>query len=284
MPEKIAITGANGFIGEALVKALHTKGYDVLALVHHLPAQMIKGVTYHLYELGEKTDASLFEGVEVLVHGAFQMNPVIIEGEDINIRAARMLRSFSIPVKVFISSLSAASPVIPSYYAQTKREIETIFANELVIRPGLVLGKGGMFKRIEDHLTKSRWVPLIEGGRQPIQTILIDDLITTLLTLVENRKRGVYDLAYPQSIAYRDLVKRIAEHAGAKVRFLSTPYFLLRGMVAISKWLGVTTISNDNLLGLYHSRTINTHPLFQEMGEKWVDAEKAIRDGILPTG
>jgi len=38
MPKTIAITGANGFIGNAFVKALVEKNYQVKALVRALPA------------------------------------------------------------------------------------------------------------------------------------------------------------------------------------------------------------------------------------------------------
>lgn len=277
MGKKIAITGANGFIGEALVKAMHLKGFEVLALVHHEPVQRVVGVEYHIYKLEEEIKPPLFTGVSILIHGAFQLYPLLVEGHDSNIRAAQFLKTLNIPSYIFLSSLSAAAPVIPSYYARTKSAMEFIFKNDLIIRPGLVLGGGGLFGKIAGQLEKSKWVPLIDGGKQPIQTIFIDDLVAAILFLIEKEKRGIYNLAHPEPISYRNLVQLIADRSGSRVLFLPLPFFLLKGILVIRNMIRPSLFTPDNLTGFLYSRIIATSPLFQEMGANWLDTTKSLQ-------
>jgi len=91
MHKTIAITGAGGFIGKALVQALHQQGYVVKALVHTMPAQQITGVSYHQYEMNEVPGSIIFKDVNVVIHLAFQFHPVKNQEQDTNIFAATEL-------------------------------------------------------------------------------------------------------------------------------------------------------------------------------------------------
>jgi nucleoside-diphosphate-sugar epimerase len=85
MPRTIAITGANGFIGKAFVKALVEKNYQIKALVRTIPSCKSEGVSYYLYSLEDDLDKKLFEDVDIFIHLAFQFEKQERNGMDVNI-------------------------------------------------------------------------------------------------------------------------------------------------------------------------------------------------------
>jgi nucleoside-diphosphate-sugar epimerase len=173
MPKTIAITGANGFLGKAFVKALVEKNYHVKALVRKIPIDKFECVSYHLYRLEDDLDKTLFEDVDICIHLAFQFEKQVRNGIDVNIFAIENLKKLNLTQYVFVSSFAAASPVTDSYYGKSKLAVEVFFKDELIIRPALVLGNGGLFGRLQTQLKKTKYVPLLNGGKQIIQTILL---------------------------------------------------------------------------------------------------------------
>ena len=119
MPKTIAITGANGFIGVALVKALHNDGCRIKAFVHHLPLVKQPGVEYHQYDLCVLPDKELFKDVDILIHLAFHFKQPSKDQPDININAALFLKSLNLSRYILVSSFSASANAL-SYYGRCK--------------------------------------------------------------------------------------------------------------------------------------------------------------------
>jgi len=277
MGKLIAITGANGFIGKALVKALHHKGHRIKALVHHQPSDKIDGVEYIHYSLEELPSTDIFAGVDVLVHLAFQFKQMMVNGEDVNIRAVKALKAFNMPQYVFMSSFAAAEPVTPSYYGLCKLDAENLFKNDLIIRPGLVLGNAGLFGRMKMQLENSKFVPLLKGGNQVIQTIFIDDLITATIALLEQHATGIYPLAYPDQITYKDLLQQISKQINKPISFIPIPVALMKIMITFLQLLPKPPFNKDNLQGLLASKYVDTTKEYQQMNSTWLSPIEAIK-------
>src|SRR5690242_6264516 len=126
MNKTIAITGANGCIGSALVKALQAKGYEIIAFVHHIPSVQIQGVAYHLYDLSVKPDDAIFKKADVLIHLAFNFKKPTADEIDSNISAAIALKNLGLKKYIFISSFSASADAL-SYYGTCKYKLESYF-------------------------------------------------------------------------------------------------------------------------------------------------------------
>jgi nucleoside-diphosphate-sugar epimerase len=205
MSKTIAITGANGFIGTGLCQYLNSVGYKVLALVHHMPKNKIAGIQYHYYDLGEQPNTTLFKDVDTLIHLAFSFTRPKKTEPDINIIAAKNLLYLHLKQYIFISSFSASQDAV-SYYGQCKHELETVFAGHTIIRPGLVAGDGGLFSRLRAQIKNNPFVPLIAGGKQPMQLVVLPDLITAIGKVVANETAGVFNLAHPAAITYKQMI------------------------------------------------------------------------------
>lgn len=277
MSEIIAITGADGFIGKALVKCLSQYGYRVKALVHHWPVETIKGVEYILYDLCLPINTDIFKEVSVLIHLAFQFKPISVTGTDVNILAAQQLKALQLPMYIFVSSFAAIPPVTQSYYGKTKAAIESIFAEDIIIRPALVLGNGGLYKRIKIQLGKSPFVPLLNGGNQIMQTIFIDDLVNSMVQLMRYNALGVHHLAHPHKTTYKTLINAMATQTGKPVYFVPVPVFILKWFFKLLSFFNNASFSIDNLEGLLASKYVDTAAEQKSNDWQWLNMEAAIK-------
>src|SRR5215831_17467091 len=167
----VIITGAAGFIGSHLVTHFVTQRWKIIAFVRTVPERTLPTVQYVKYDLNDSVEERVFSGADFLVHCAY------IEGNiDGNIHGVRRLlaasRRHTLKRNIFISSISAHEAAL-SQYGKQKFLCEKLFdsAVDTIVRPALVLGHGGLFQRMSEYLQKGRRIPLIDGGRQPMQTV-----------------------------------------------------------------------------------------------------------------
>ncbi len=259
MNKTVAITGANGFIGTELVRQLHATGHQVIALVHRMPEHQITGVAYHRYDLKDKPDSHVFANVDTLIHLAFSFTRPQKWEPDINLMAAKALLNLNLKNYIFVSSFSAAANAT-AYYGKCKHELETLFADHTIIRPGLVAGNGGLFSRLRIQIKNNPLVPLLAGGRQPMQLIAVSDLIIGLEKLIGNPIRGIFNLAHPKAITYKQMMVLASSSGNKKPKFIPVPIVLMRMAIRLARLLGKRDISEDNLDGLLNAHVVNTVP------------------------
>src|ERR1035438_7026668 len=135
---RVAITGANGYIGSNVVSRLERDGDTVIRLVRNAGGD--PGAVR--YSLGETLPASSLGALEALVHCAYDfMQPTPEASVAINVEGTRNLfRSASgagVRRIVFISSMSAFASC-RSAYGRTKLAIEEVAAEfgAVIVRPG----------------------------------------------------------------------------------------------------------------------------------------------------
>jgi nucleoside-diphosphate-sugar epimerase len=255
----IAVTGATGLIGHALCEWLASRGWMVRALARRVPPRPWPiGVSFFRCNLPGYVDTVALDGCDAVIHAAYATRATSRkEAQDVNEEGTRRIvelsRAAGVERLLFISSMSAHDQA-RSYYGASKRKLEGLFdpARDLVIRPGLVLGSaGGLFGSMENVLRSSRIVPLIGGGRQPLQTIHIDDLCEGISSALDLRVTGRVTLAEPKAISMQSFLRLLAERVGRRPIFVRVPatpvLWAARGLEAI----GIAgPLSSENILGL----------------------------------
>ncbi len=240
------ITGASGFIGTHLVNELLNRHWEIKVITHkHAPA-----VQDHLEAVpGDLADTPSLKkslaGTDVLFHLASALGSSLIpEAEFQTINAAgteSVLRAAAESgVKTIIHFSSAGvlghvaenRPVDESYptnpldaYDRSKLEGEKIALgygrrglDVRVIRPGWVYGPGDRrtFKIIK--AVARRRALLISSGRPLQSPVFIDDLVEgTLQCLERGRKAEVYNLAGPETLSVKQMLRTIARTAGTSL-------------------------------------------------------------------
>lgn len=252
----VAITGANGMVGRLLTEHFLGLGWWVHALQRCPLDAPRAGLEHFAYALPEAPAPAALAGVEVVVHGAVQLfGPKHRDADALNLDGARRLlascRAAAVPV-IFLSSLAAHADAL-SHYGRSKFAIEAEMdtERELTLRLGLVLARGGLFDAMARIIRKLPVVPVLGGGRQPLQTVFGPDLCRAVEIAIRDRITGALTVATPEPDRMIDLYRAIA--AASKVRrvYLPVPVWSAKAAVSVASLLGdFVEVSNESLLSL----------------------------------
>ncbi|MCW1148826.1 NAD-dependent epimerase/dehydratase family protein [Flavobacterium lacisediminis] len=259
----VIITGANGFIGSALVDYFCNKGMHVKAFVRRLPTLPKERVEYCLYSLEKTPNEVYFESVDYFIHCAFVKHDVDKNSDAINLKGTSLLlklcRKHNVKM-VFISSFSAHSEAM-SHYGKNKFECEKIFnlSTDVVIKPGLVLGDCGFASEVISFVKKSNVIPLIGGGKQPLQTLHINDLCLAIDVIMENAYCGLFSIAETHVLTMKSFYKEIGAILNKKIFFIPVPFSIVFWITRSFELLKLKLpISSESLLGLKYLISIDT--------------------------
>jgi nucleoside-diphosphate-sugar epimerase len=232
----IAVTGANGYVGSIIVRALRPVA-ELVKLVR-MPSEA--GETKWSLDAGSDTVALELRrrGVTHLIHAAWDMKAnsmdevqsTCVEGSARLLDAARIAGVKRI---IFISTISAF-PGARSVYGRSKLAVEqmALKAGGVVLRLGLVHGgnERGVFGSLKQIVDEARFVPMIGDGSAP-QYLLHED---TLADVVRRAVVGDFDganepltIAQPESITFRALLRYIAGELGRHPIFVPVPWRVL---------------------------------------------------------
>src|SRR3954447_1054487 len=168
MPEgvtaRVAVTGANGHLGRAVLARLAAAGGPALAL------SSSGGGGQQRFHLEEPPAEDLLADVGVVVHTAWDLAARAPEqARAVNVAGSRRLVEAAAARgarTVFVSSLAAYEGTLSAYGA-SKREVEGIVAGAggVSVRPGLIFGPavGGMFAMLREQVTHRRIVPVLRS-------------------------------------------------------------------------------------------------------------------------
>jgi nucleoside-diphosphate-sugar epimerase len=262
----IAITGSNGFIGKAMVNYFLGKGWKVIGLCRNPHQQSVfhPNLSFLAYSLEEGLQSSHLEGIDSLLHLAFlPASTQAPKSDEINLNEVknlvRIAQNSSVQI-VYFSSMSAHK-LAESQYGKHKFEAEKLLSDKpvLVLKPGLVIGKGGMLEKMKGLMRKLPIIPLVSGGSQPVQTLSMDNLCEATYTLMNQNELGVWTLAESNPTTVLNLYKTMAEIMQVRPFFLSVPYPLIFIPALIADKLGVSLpITLENLKGLKKLSSFDT--------------------------
>jgi len=284
----IAITGATGFIGRNLCDHLSDLGAEVRALVRDPSARpwSSAGIRTYACDLPGTIDPEGLAGAGAVIHCAYVTRHTDLEqARRVNDEGTRRLLALSRQAGaarfVFISSQSAHEEA-ESYYGRSKLALERLLdaGRDLIIRPGLVLGPGeaGLFERMCRTVRSSRVIPLFGGGKQPLQTVHIDDLCEAIATALGKRLTGVLTVAESDPIPMARFLKLVAAGVGSKPMFVPVPLLPALAALRTLEALGIPfPVSSENLLGLKCMRAVDTRPDLDALGVSLRSASESLR-------
>lgn len=259
--KKILITGANGFIGKALVRHFQRKNFEVVALVRTVKTKTAsdESVKYVPFDLSADSESyeSHFNEADYLVHAAYMKYKSGNNADAINEKGTRNLIHLAQEqnVRVVYLSTMSAHPEAISHYGKSKRNLEKLFngPQHLVLKLGLVVGAGGgLIGEIKKVLSKSKFIPLVNGGNQPIHTVHLNDVVEIVDQGLQSEElNGTFLVGEKKSRTLRWVYDLIGTKLGNKPTFVNLPYPLMYLAVKLVSLLPIgPDISTENLLGL----------------------------------
>jgi nucleoside-diphosphate-sugar epimerase len=252
----VAITGATGYLGSVLEPAFLAAGFAVRRLVRSpRPATDDRA-----FALGDVVESSILEGVDVLVHCAYDMT--LTKRTEIwernvfgTVRLLDAAEAAGVRRTVAISSMSAY-PGTRQLYGRAKldTELAAFSRNMAVVRPGLVYGPG--WGGMAGTLRRLSTLPVLPdfGTRAHQFTVHENDLAAAFLTLAQiDEAPGVpLGIAHPDPVPFRSLIIDLAVGQGKPTpRFIPTPGMAVFGALRSAEILGLPLpVRADSLLGL----------------------------------
>ena len=267
MKRRILVTGASGFVGQALVA--HLVGLDsneVVAMMRASPANRLAGARY--VAAGDMTagrlGAATLEGVEVIVHAAARVHVLnddkaksAIEFDRVNVTATLELAHQAVAAGVrrfvFLSSIGVngvqtdigkpfteADPPNPhNPYADSKLKAEQglLLLSEqsglelVIIRPPLVYGPGVRANFAALMRAVQRGWPLPLACVHNLRSMVaMDNLLSFIATCVDHPQAAntTFLVSDGQDISSPDLVRGLAQALGVAARLVPVPVSTLQ--------------------------------------------------------
>jgi len=186
----LAVTGATGFVGRALLDEATRQQVDIRALTRR-PQPKAKGVEWVAGDLHDrKALMRLVRNAEAVIHVAGVVNSPDPTGFHLgNVEGTLALVEAAVaagvPRIVFVSSLAAREPKLSKYGASKAHAEKVIKASGLdwtIVRPPAIYGPRD--REMLDMFRAARWgvLPMPPPGR--VSVIHVSDLARLLLALV----------------------------------------------------------------------------------------------------
>jgi nucleoside-diphosphate-sugar epimerase len=279
---KMIITGANGFIGTYLADYFSGRGYRVIAFVYPQSTDKKPGIIYRTYDLSQPVDEAELAGCDTAIHCAYIKSGDDAHADEINFKGTRNLYDTAkkVGVKKFIyfSSLSAHEQAL-SHYGQMKFKIESTLDSQtdLILKPGLVIGHGGLFQDIAGYFQRSRLIPLVDGGRNQVQCIALDDLAKCIEVAITKNIVGKYTLAAKDPVTMREMYQTISRKMNKKIIPLPVPFWLVNlGFMILGAIHVKTPVTRESLLGLKQNRIWDVSEAARTFGIEFKSCLQAI--------
>ncbi|MFT4505396.1 UDP-glucose 4-epimerase family protein [Caballeronia sp. 15711] len=262
MRARIAITGANGFVGRALSRLLLTQDFEVVGIVRSNAVCEPRVVIRTLDSLS-MASPDAFAGCAAVVHLAARVHVMhdnaidpLAAFREVNVdgalQVAQAALSAGVPRFVFVSSIKALAdsdgghplretdarhPLDP--YGESKAEAEIALQEfgmrtgleVVILRPPLVYGPDVRANFLSLVNAVANGLPLPIGGVHARRSLCFIDNLTSAIALcaTDNRAAGeMFHVSDGDDPSVAELARAIGRHLGRPARLVPIPVAMLR--------------------------------------------------------
>ncbi|MBL7698164.1 MAG: SDR family oxidoreductase [Chitinophagaceae bacterium] len=252
--EKILVTGANGLLGQSIIRQLSGKNYKVVATGRGPDRIDGKFKGGYFYEAIDITDGPAIEKFildqrpDIIVHAAAmtQVDQCELNKQDcynINVTATRFIIDAAKAINarfVFVSTdfvfdgnngpyTEGDEPAPVNYYGSTKMVAEKAVMesglNWAIARTILVYGvaptsgRSNIIGFVKDNLEAKKPIRMVtDQVRTPT---FVDDLAAGILLIIEKKKQGIYHLSGEEVMTPYDIAIEAAKYFGLNQELIS---------------------------------------------------------------
>ncbi len=242
---EVLVTGASGFVGQHLVRAMRNSGFKVRAAGRR-PINIV-GVNWSLLDDVNSTDwKNVCLGADIIVHLAGIAHTRHVSSSEfkkVNQEAPIALASALDPTQhlIFVSSIRAAvgvssaseilentEPLPSCSYGYTKLEaergIQRILPNSCLMRPVSIYGSGARANIRHLEIFARSGLPLPVKSFLGTRSFLsVENLCSAIMFAAEKRLSGICNVSDPDTACLSDIVVWYREALGLRANIFSMP-------------------------------------------------------------
>lgn len=264
---RVLLTGASGFIGGHLLRALLDDGHRVVAVSRRDPVSGVWMAQHLAKDFSEALTPADWEGavqdIEVVINAVGVLREQGSQRfETLHHRAPAALfkAAAAAGVKriVQISALGADEEATTGYHLTKKSADDFLLSlpvEAVIVQPSVVFGPGGAATAMFSMQARLPLIPLPGQGQQVVQPIHVDDLADLVLALAtrddvaaQYAGRRVAAVG-PEPLTMREFYTRLRRALGmaSPARFLHIPMWYMGMMAQAGRWVPGSPLDPDTL-------------------------------------
>lgn len=319
---RVAVTGAGGYVGGAVVRALLARGHAVHALVRGPVAALDARAHVVTGDLRQaETLARLLRGADAVVHAAAWVHRAADTPADraecfaVNVEGTRSLIETlaGAPPRhlVFVSTIAVyghpvedaaeTAPLQPvTSYGQSKLAAENLVLDAArrgritacVLRPCAVYGPGapGNSERLL-ALIQYAALPLVGGGANQKSLVHVDDLAAAVVRAAEAGAAvngRVWNVAGPP-LSLREMAEALAAGAGRPLRAVPAPAWPFNAGARLARFASELTGGWVPDMGrpitvFLETATVDGNALTRDLGIQYRDPRRGLAESVVRNG
>lgn len=293
----VTLLGGSGFIGSNIVKEIAKTGVRIKVVGHRASAHSELRVCGYVGQialvdsnlLDDKQLKSAIAGSDVVINLIgilFEKRAKTFEKMHVELasKIAKLCYDNKIKKLIHFSALGV-DKAITSKYAISKckgeAEVKKHYPNAIILRPSVVFGAN------DDFINKFNWMskimpflPLIGGGHTMFQPVYVGDVskaVSNILKDTGSKHVGkIYELAGPQKISFKEILRLILKVSGRKRFLIYIPHFIARIKAWFFEFMPKPLLTRDQLELLKYDNVTKKSAL-SELGVKASELEPIIR-------
>ena len=225
---RVAVTGANGFVGKNVRKFLYKNKVNVLGISRKNFVKYPTETKIQSKNLLEQRLQKKLKNYDALIHLigiGIESSGSTFKQINVNLtkNAIKLCKKSGIKKIIYISGLGVSKDSTSNYFAskyKAEREIISSGLDYTIFRASYIIGK-------TDHLTRSLSKQMKKGtivipgsGKYRLQPIFVEDVAKIILESILEKKfsNKILDLVGPRKISFEDFVKLFSKNTKVKLK------------------------------------------------------------------
>jgi nucleoside-diphosphate-sugar epimerase len=288
----IAVTGAQGFVGGAVVKELINLGYSVIPIVRKDSAKYSNAIEWDI----TNPSKNYFRNIDVVIHSAAKVDDWANYADSYNVNVTgtkNVIEAFpNANLFIYISSASVydakncelvitekspAGKNLLNDYSRTKYEAERVVINSslpsrVLLRPHIIYGTGD--KNILPRLLNARKFKrflIIGNGKNIISLTHIDNLINGIIRIVSSDKKfngEIFNIADEKTDSVELVINSLKKELNISEKNFHIPRVIALGIGTMFEYVA-------KILDLRHSPLLTPYIVEQMTSNHIIDCSKA---------
>jgi len=276
--KRILVTGATGFVGNAVVESLSKHGYAPVALVRegseqklHHDAEVIHGDI-----LDKASLLKALDGIYAVIHlvGIIREVPrKAITFENMHTYATKNIVEACVEkgIKRYIhmSANGTRADAVSNYHItkqQAENEVKKSGMEYTIFRPSLIYGKDDSFiNMLAGYMRSTPIFSYFGDGSYPMAPIFVGDVADCFVKAIDEPKTNgmIYPLCGETVYTYKELLKLVGKALGKNIILLPVPEFAISMGISLLGKTDWFPITRDQFIMLTEGNTCDTHDAFK---------------------